>query len=190
LFDWLTAQRVDRKKLLMAADLPLVVELAHPDRVGMDRLVDAVSVNRVRMPGHAAVIVDLGTAITVDLVSAKGVFMGGSILPGIGMSARALHQFTDLLPLLTMSELAEPPQPLGISTSTAMQSGLYWGAIGAIRELTARLTAGLDQVQVFLTGGAAPTVAHLLTDQRTGAAVYQPHLALAGIALAAASNHA
>ena len=120
LFDWLTAQKVKRKKLLVAADLPLIVELEYPDRVGMDRLIDAVSVNRLRTAGHAAVIVDLGTAITVDLVSASGAFQGGTIMPGVNMAARALHQFTDLLPQLTVSELADPPPALGTSTTTAM----------------------------------------------------------------------
>ena len=198
LFDWLAAQHAERRKLLVAADLPLEVALEHPDRVGMDRLVDCVGVNRLRAAGRAAVIVDLGTAITVDLVSASGAFQGGGILPGIGMSARALHQFTDLLPLLSMSELADPPAVLGTSTASAMRSGLYWGAIGAIREMIARLTAGrLDDAQVFLTGGAAPSVAGLLVDQRSGsaghpglAAIYVPHLALSGIALAAAHDHA
>lgn len=194
LFDWLTAQKVKRKKLLVAADLPLIVELEYPDRVGMDRLIDAVSVNRLRTAGHAAVIVDLGTAITVDLVSASGAFQGGTIMPGVNMAARALHQFTDLLPQLTVSELADPPPALGTSTTTAMQSGLYWGAIGAIRELIARLSDGLDHVQVFLTGGAAPTVAELLANKHAGRSlgqtIYVPHLALAGIALAAAHDHA
>ena len=58
-------------------------------------------------------IVDVGSAITVDLVSADGAFLGGAILPGIAMSARALHEFTDLLPLVDMSELTAPPPALG-----------------------------------------------------------------------------
>ena len=62
-----------------------------PDMVGIDRLVDAVAVNRLRDAKRSAAIVDVGTAITVDLVSANGAFLGGAILPGIAMAARALH---------------------------------------------------------------------------------------------------
>ena len=86
--------------MLAAGDLPLEVRLERPDMVGIDRLVDAVAVNRLRDAGRPAVIVDVGTAITVDLVSADGAFLGGAILPGIQMSARAMHEFTDLLPLV------------------------------------------------------------------------------------------
>ena len=73
-----------------------------------------------------------------------------------------------------------------------MRSGLYWGAVGAMRELIARLTVGLDEAQVFLTGGAAPAVAELLADQSGNSsaqgAIYVPHLTLSGIALAAADD--
>ena len=65
-------------------------------------LLAAVAANRIRTADRPAVIVDLGTAITVDLVSSDGAFQGGAILPGIEMSARALHDYTDLLPRIEM----------------------------------------------------------------------------------------
>jgi type III pantothenate kinase len=131
-------------------------------------------------------VVDVGSAITVDLVSANGAFLGGAIAPGIGMSARALHAFTDLLPLVETLELAAPPPALGVSTLTAMRSGLFWGAVGTIRELTARLCAALDQTaEVFLTGGAGPAVAELLGREVR----HIPHLTLAGIALSVDASH-
>jgi len=166
---------------LTAAGLGLPVELEHPQRVGIDRLLAAVAANRVREAGHPAVIVDLGSAITVDLVTAAGAFAGGAILPGIGMASRALAQQTDLLPDIAMRELREPPAVLGKSTYDAIRSGLFWGALGAVRELVTRLTEGGDRPPcVLLTGGAAPSVAALLgPDVR-----YEPHLVLAGIALA------
>jgi type III pantothenate kinase len=147
---------------------------------GIDRLVDAVAVNHLREPGRAAVIVDVGTAITVDLVAADGAFLGGSILPGLQMSARALHEFTDLLPLVDISEFSNPPLALGTSTEAAMRSGLFWGAVGSIRQLIDELgrDAG-EPPQVFLTGGAGATVAQLLASS----ARYIVHLTLAGIAL-------
>jgi len=183
LVDWLREHRPeDRVTLLAARDVPLEVDVDRPDMVGIDRLLDAVAADRLRHPGRAAVVVDVGSAITVDLVSPQGAFLGGAILPGIAMSARALHQFTDLLPLLDMSELAEPPPALGQSTVAAMRSGLFWGAVGAIDQLSRRLTAGHPgPPQIFLTGGAGPAVAALLGPE----ALHVPHLTLAGIALTA-----
>jgi type III pantothenate kinase len=183
LIDWLGLHRPeDRVTLLSAGDLPLQVRLERPDMVGIDRLVDAVAVNRLRKPNAPAVIVDVGSAITVDLLSREGIFLGGSILPGLAMSARALHEFTDLLPLIETADLHEPPPVLGTSTEEALRSGLFWGAVGAIRQLIEELgrQAGAEP-QVFLTGGAGVTVAKLLgPDTR-----YIPHLTLAGIALSA-----
>ena len=67
----------------------------------------------------------MGTAITVDLVSADGAFLGGAILPGIAMSARALHEFTDLLPLVDMAELAAPPPALGDRDRSGPRPGCF-----------------------------------------------------------------
>jgi type III pantothenate kinase len=181
LIDWLHEHRPgDRVVLLAAGDLPLVVRLERPDMVGIDRLVDAVAVNRLRDPNCPAVIVDVGTAITVDLVAADGAFLGGAILPGIQMAARALHHFTDLLPMVDVSELASPPPALGNATVPAMKSGLFWGAVGAIRQLIEQLreTASGAPPQVFLTGGAGATVARLLGPETR----HVPNLTLSGIA--------
>lgn len=168
--------------LLCSNDLPLRVDLPRPDMVGVDRLLAAVGVNALREPSRPAVIVDLGTAVTVDLVSADGAFQGGAILPGIAMSARALHEFTDLLPLIDMDELHEAPPEVGKDTLAAMRAGLFWGTIGAARELIARMATLQSAPQVFLTGGAAASVAGLLAPD----ARCMPDLTLAGIAITAA----
>lgn len=184
LTDWLHAHRPeDRVTLLASGDLPLRVAVERPDMVGIDRLLDAVAANQLRQPGRPAIVIDMGSAITLNLISQDGNFRGGAILPGIGMAARAMHAFTDLLPLVDLNELAAPPAPLGTATVPAMESGLFWGAVGAIRELIRRLVGeDANRVDVFLTGGAAPALAHVLSDT----ARYVPHLTLAGIALAAA----
>jgi type III pantothenate kinase len=205
LIDWLRVHRPeDRITLMAAGDLPLEVRLERPDMVGIDRLVDAVAVNRLRRPDWPAVIVDVGSAITVDLVSADGAFLGGAILPGLQMAARALHDYTDLLPLVDTSELSEPPPALGTATIPAMQAGLFWGAVGAIRQLIEQLTSPFAPrknatfaerkatlisspnpttapADVFLTGGAGVAVAELLGSQ----ARHVPNLTLSGIAAAA-----
>jgi len=181
LIDWLRDHRPDDEiMLLTSGDLPLEVRLPRPDMVGVDRLLDAVAANRLRTPGRKAVVVDVGSAITVDLVDADGAYCGGAILPGIAMSARALHEFTDLLPLIDMADLHEPPPALGTATVAAMRSGLFWGAIGAVRQLVKQLAGG-GETEIFLTGGAGPAVAQLLG----ATAQFVPHLTLAGIALAA-----
>jgi type III pantothenate kinase len=180
---WLRDHRGDDEiMLLTSGDLPLMVRLPRADMVGVDRLLDALAANRLRTPGRKAVVVDVGSAITVDLVDADGAFLGGAILPGISMSARAMHEFTDLLPLIDMAELHEPPPALGTDTVAAMRSGLFWGAVGAVRELIEQLAGG--DSEVFLTGGAGPAVAQLLGTS----ARFVPHLTLAGIALAASGS--
>lgn len=182
LVDWLREQGVAQIVLLASGDLPLNVAVPRPDMVGIDRLLAALAVNPLRTPDRPAVVVDLGTAVTVDLVSREGAFLGGAIMPGIGLSARALHEFTDLLPRLEMTILDEPPPALGTGTVAAMQSGIYWGAIGGVRYLIELLGTHIGaRPQVFLTGGAAAAVAGLISPE----ASYHPHLTLAGIALAA-----
>ena len=186
LIDWLRENRPrDAVTLLAASDLPLVVGLDRADMVGIDRLVDAVAANRLRSSQRPAVVVDVGTAITVDLISARGVFRGGAIMPGIAMAAKALHEFTDMLPLIDMSELSASPPPVGTSTAAAMKSGLFWGAVGAIRQLVDRMSEDSTQSpQIILTGGTGPAVAELLGRS----ALHVPQLTLSGIAISAWSR--
>jgi type III pantothenate kinase len=182
LLDWLRERdAAGRIRLLCSEDLPLVAELPRPDMVGIDRLLAAVGANRLRSPDQPAVIVDLGTAVTVDLVSAAGAFQGGAILPGIAMSARALHEYTDLLPQIEMTELHAAPAEVGKDTKAAMRSGLFWGTLGAARELISRMTLPGENPEIFLTGGAAASVAKLLAPD----ARYEPNLTLGGIAITA-----
>ena len=180
---WLSGTRpADTATLLAASRLPLEVRVNEPERVGIDRLINAMAANRLRRSGCAAVVVDAGTAITVDAVSRDGAFLGGAILPGPATSARALHQYTDLLPLVDPWQRRAAPAPLGTDTASAIESGLFWGTLGAIRELIAQLQeAAGAPANVILTGGAAAALAERLGPP----ARYVPHLTLAGIALAA-----
>jgi type III pantothenate kinase len=183
LIDWLRTARPDDGIMLLAAcDLPLQVALERPDMVGIDRLLDAVAVNHLRDPDRPAIIIDLGSAITIDLVSREGAFLGGVIMPGIGMSARALYEFTDLLPQINVSDFTAPPHALGEATIPAMRSGLFWGPVGAIHQLIGLLSEEVaGDPELFLSGGAAPTIASAL-DRPVR---HVPHLTLAGIALTA-----
>lgn len=184
--DWPPPERpVDRKRL------PIVIDVDLPEKVGIDRLLQAIAANVVREPEQPAVIISSGTATTVDYVDARGHFCGGAILPGFDLCAKALHQYTALLPLIDMTAVIEnnaPPAELGRNTHAAITSGLYWGHVGAVKELMRRLMHVGDAHHhplLLLTGGAAPLLhPHLPTIVR-----YEPHLALQGLALIAAMTN-
>jgi type III pantothenate kinase len=165
-------------------DVPIAIHVDEPARVGIDRVLAAFAANHIRQRDRAAVVVDLGSAITVDLVDASGAFCGGAILPGIAMSARALEEHTDALPRVTLDHLEHPPEPIGKSTAPAIEAGLYWGAVGAIRELISQMSKTFSATpDVFLTGGASSHVAKLLEASATYSVRHLPHLVLSGIAL-------
>lgn len=160
--------------------LPLTVNVEAPDRVGIDRLLIAIAANSVRAEGQPAIVISSGTATTVDLISNGGAFEGGAILPGYDLCGRALHHETALLPLVEAFELRDEVPPLGKSTRAAIRSGLYWGQLGAVRELVSQLSRELSpEPLVLLTGGAAP----LLQAQLAPRATHYPFLALQGLAL-------
>jgi type III pantothenate kinase len=181
--EWIK-QSVDGNSIrqLTYRDVPLPIRVDEPARVGIDRLLAALAADRLRQRDRAAIVVDLGTAITVDLVEPDGAFVGGAILPGIATSARALAEKTDALPQVTLEFLDYPPAALGKSTVPAIESGIYWGAIGAIRELVTQLSAPFPtQPDLFITGGASRQVADLLKTH--GTVRHVPNLVLSGIAL-------
>ena len=179
---WLDDNRGDeRRTRLEHADLPLKIDVEHPERVGIDRLLAAVAVNEIRDSGRPAVVVDHGSAITVDLIDADGTFRGGAILPGIGMAAQALDRLTDRLPLVDVGNLSAP-DAVGRSTEAAIRSGLFWGAVGAVGELIVRLAERAEgDPQVIVTGGAGQQIAEALTCETR----FVPHLILSGIVLSA-----
>ena len=166
-------------------DIPLAIDVEAPQRVGMDRLLAAVAANQLRAADRAAIVVDLGTAIKVDLVTTGGAFAGGAIMPGLSMAARALAEQTDALPLVEVGHWESPPPSLGKATTAAIEAGLFWGAVGAIRELIERLSTDLAlPPDVFISGGASRLVAEVLADGNRSVR-HVPNLVLAGIALAA-----
>ncbi|PQO39962.1 type III pantothenate kinase [Blastopirellula marina] len=176
------ARSGDSCHVLTHADLPLEVAVAAPEKVGMDRLAAAVGANAIRQPQRPAIIIDAGSAITVDLVAVDGSFLGGAIVPGMKMAARALAGQTDLLPEITV-DVGEVPAAIGTDTLAAMRSGLYFSAVGGVRELIARFTAQLagPTPQVIFAGGDAAKLA----PQMSLECVTIDHLVLGGVAIAA-----
>jgi type III pantothenate kinase len=169
-----------------AAELPLRVNAEYPEKVGIDRLLDAVAANVLRPPADPAVVVDAGTATTINFISAEGAFEGGAILPGLELGARALHQYTALLPLVDVqSLLLNPVAALGRNTPGAISSGLWYGQIGAIREIVARLAESVGRPPlVLVTGGNARWLAPALG----GDVRCEPDLALRGLAFISQTN--
>jgi type III pantothenate kinase len=140
--------------------MPILVDT--PQELGADRVADAVAA--FEKYGGPCIVVDLGTAITFDCISAKGEYLGGVIMPGIGIAAEALFQRTAKLPRV---EIREPDRVIGTNTINSMQSGLFYGAVDSIDGMLNRLCAVLGkQTKVIATGGQAPLVA--------GASKYKP----------------
>ena len=153
--------------------IPVKIDVETPEKVGIDRLLSAVAANALRPASRAAIVIDSGTATTVNYVSRDGLFCGGAILPGLEMSAKALHRYTAVLPLLPVNELGgEPPVAPGRNTREAIRNGLFWGQVGAIRELVRQhcirnglrepdFDAGCDLIDcpwLVMTGGGAPVL--------------------------------
>jgi len=158
-----------------------------PERVGPDRLFDAVAANRLRGAGQPAIVIDSGTATTVDLVGGDGAFLGGAIVAGFELVAAALHERTALLPRIDIADLESPPTPLGTDTAAALRSGLYWGLVGGVKELVARLAETARETTsesplLLLTGGASPLLLPHLPS-----AHHERHLTLQGLILSAVS---
>lgn len=171
------------------ADVPLVVEVDAPERVGMDRLMGAVAADRLRPRDTPAIVVDLGTATKLCLLTDVGAFVGGAILPGLAMSARALEEQTDALPRVDVERWQRPPLALGKATVPAIESGIFWGTVGAIRELVAQLSIPLaSPPAIFVTGGGSQLVAEVLADDGGIHPRHLPHLVLSGVAIVDAAG--
>lgn len=129
----------------------LSVELDRPQDVGADRLVNAVAVyQHYKTP---AIVIDFGTATTFDVIDEKGAYVGGVIAPGINLSVSALHQAAAKLPSVSIKKT---DKVLGKDTTSAIQSGIYWGYVSLIEGIVARLSDEMGvQPLVIATGGLA-----------------------------------
>ncbi|MCB1310868.1 MAG: type III pantothenate kinase [Sedimentitalea sp.] len=142
---------------------PLVVGkpeclLPHPPRVdagtqvGPDRLVNTAGA--FDRHGGDLIVVDFGTATTFDVVASDGAYIGGVIAPGVNLSLEALHMAAAALPHV---DISRPQTVIGTNTVACMQSGVFWGYVGLVREICARIKAERERpMQVIATGGLAP----------------------------------
>lgn len=176
-----TGRRPLRQRRIGFADLPCQPAVAEPHRVGIDRLAAGAAAAVVKPQDSGVIVVDCGTAATVDMIAANGRFLGGAILPGPTLMARALAQGTSKLPEVRTLEHADPPAMPGGNTRDAIAAGIGWGIRGAIAELVARSRLALGpSTPVLLTGGWSGAILPALPG-----AIEMPDLVLVGIALAA-----
>ena len=143
--------------LVVTADLDLGLEVLvdRPGDVGADRLVNAVAAHETY--GRPLIIIDFGTATTMDVIDDAGNYIGGIIAPGINLSLEALHRAAAQLPHIAVER---PSRVIGGGTIAAMQSGIYWGYVSLIEGLVARIREEFGApMGVICTGGYAPLFA-------------------------------
>lgn len=166
-----------------AGSVPIAVRVDRPGEVGADRLVNALAA--ARLYGTPAVVVDFGTATTLDCVGSDGAYVGGAIAPGLELGLEALAARTAKLPRI---ELRTPDRAIGRDTVSAMQSGTVFGYQALASGLLARVRAELadasgvppDSIHTILTGGlsSAPWARGV-----EGVDVIDPDLTLKGLAI-------
>lgn len=129
----------------------VTVKIDRPEELGADRLMNAVAgIDLYKAP---LLIIDFGTATTFDVIDSEGVYCGGVIAPGVNLSLRALHMAAAKLPSVAV---ARPPKVIATGTVTAIQSGIFWGYVGMIEGLIARIKAEFGApMTVLATGGLA-----------------------------------
>ena len=156
-------------------ELGVGVDYPEPESIGADRLANAAAV--AALYSTPAVVVDFGTAVTFDVVSAERSYIGGVIAPGLEVMTTYLYKRTALLPKLT---LIEPRHAVGRSTKAAMMAGAIFGYRGLVKEILAKISAesfGGRRAQVVATGGYAQLIAARLPEIDA----VRPHLTLEGL---------
>jgi type III pantothenate kinase len=130
------------------------ISIDNPREVGADRVVNAAAGHRLY--GGPLIVIDFGTATTLDAVSEEGDYLGGAIAPGIGISAEALFEHAAKLPRV---ELVRPQKAIGRNTVSAMQSGIIFGYVGLIEGIVVRMRKELGgTAKVIATGGLADVI--------------------------------
>ncbi|MXQ07754.1 type III pantothenate kinase [Alphaproteobacteria bacterium GH1-50] len=132
--------------------LPAAPRVDAGTSVGPDRLVNTAGA--YDRHGGDLIVVDYGTATTFDVVAEDGAYVGGVIAPGVNLSLEALHMAAAALPNV---DVTQPQNVIGTNTVACMQSGIFWGYIGLVREICGRIKAEYDRpMRIIGTGGLAP----------------------------------
>jgi len=199
LAEWILG-RGDMLRVLAAfQDLPVHVALNEPERVGLDRLLNAVAAKDRVKRSISCLIVDVGSAVTVDWVDEKGSFKGGAIFPGCNLMTKALQDYTAALPLVELDWCNAPfdwfnPALPGNNTERAIRGGVFWAIAGGIKATLRQMALRCrnpwarkckpdvaNDPAVFLTGGDARLVEAVMD----GHIIVWPEMTLEGIRIAA-----
>ncbi|WP_371059253.1 type III pantothenate kinase [Rhodosalinus sp. 5P4] len=160
--------------------LPVDIRVDPGTQVGPDRLVNTVA--GFDRYGGDLIVVDFGTATTFDVVDGDGAYVGGVIAPGVNLSLAALHEAAAALPHV---DISRPQRVVGTNTVACMQSGIFWGYVGLIREICTRIKAERDRpMKVISTGGLAP----LFQQAETLFDTFDDDLTMHGLAVVHAYN--
>lgn len=145
-------------------NLPFVLAYASPESFGADRIA-LCAMSQHLYPEEAVISIDIGTAITFDVLGSNQHYLGGLIMPGIDLMAKALHEHTARLPLVTLDR---PDTLLGSSTVDGIRNGIIHGCVSSMDGLIAKITRWLHDersesaIRVMMTGGNAPLIAGML----------------------------
>jgi type III pantothenate kinase len=176
-FEELSKRYFGSSPLIVGAGVKTGVRICtdNPREVGADRVANVAAAHRLY--SGPAIVIDFGTATTLDAISEEGEYLGGAIAPGIGIAAEALFERASKLPRI---ELVAPQHAIGRNTVTAMQSGLIFGYVGLVESLVHRIRQELGgKARVIATGGLAEIIAKETNIVDT----VNPHLTLEGLRL-------
>jgi type III pantothenate kinase len=174
-FDELFKNYFDVTPLVVGAGVKTGIRICmdNPREVGADRVVNAVGA--YKLYGGPAIVIDIGTAITFDTVSKEGDYLGGAIAPGIAIAMDALFNRTAALPRV---DLTYPKKAIGTNTVSAMQSGIFFGYVGLIEGVVAKIKEEMDgDAKVIATGGYAD----LLAEQTKAIQIVDRDITLVGL---------
>lgn len=153
------------KWLILDNELPIPLQICYqtPNTLGRDRIAAAVGANAL-FTGQNLLVVDTGTAITLDVVTANGRFIGGNIAPGMTTRFASLKHFCQRLPLV--DEVGDTPL-VGVDTQTAIRSGVVLGVVAEVQYMADRLASEYGDLQLIITGGDAEIIgSHLAPEYK------------------------
>ena len=164
-------------------DIGIKVNIDNPNEAGSDRLVNSFAAEKLNL--SPAIIIDLGTATTFDLVGNDGSYNGGIIAPGVNLSLESLYLAAARLPRISLKPLTDINKIIGKNTISAMESGIFWGYVSMVEGLIERLRRDYGpHLPVISTGGLAP----LFADHVASITIVDPDLTLKGLVRIHAQN--
>ncbi len=164
------------QKLTYQTPVPIQNKYETPQTLGMDRLAAVLGAYHL-FPNKNCLVIDAGSCITYDFLTATGTYLGGAIALGLQLRFRALHEYTAKLPLLQATD--QPLTPIGTNTQTAIQSGVIFGLTEEIRGIIRYYEQNFGEVQVIFCGGDAQFLAAKIQQPTVQV---QPYLLLYGLA--------